>query len=61
MATVGSILFKLTSGVVIETAIPTEYVLIPEIAAAIIRHNWQIGPSYTPGWITFIRYVNYSS
>lgn len=61
MSTIGSIILQLTTGIVNETSIPTEYVLIPEIASAIIRYHWRIGPSYTPGWTTFIRHINYSS
>ena len=61
MSTVGSIILQLTTGIVSETSIPTEYVLIPEIASAIIRYNWNIVPSYTSGWTTFVRRINYSS
>ena len=61
MSSIESVLIQLTSGIMSETSFPTEYAFIPEIAAAIIRYNWQISHSYMPGWTTFIRHVNYSS
>jgi hypothetical protein len=61
MFSISSVLIQLTSGIMTETSFPTEYALIPEIAAALVRYNWRIAPSYTPGWTTFVRYINYSS
>lgn len=61
MSSIQAILFQLTSGIVTETAIPTEYALLPEIATILIKYNWYMGPSYTPGWTTFVRHINYSS
>jgi hypothetical protein len=61
MSSIESILFQLTSGIMTETSMPTEYALIPEIAAMLIRYNWHIAPSYNPGWTTFVRRINYSS
>jgi hypothetical protein len=61
MSSIESILIQLRSGLISETSFPSEYALIPEIAAALIRYNWRIGHSHTPGWTTFIRHINYSS
>lgn len=61
MSSFGSIMFQLTSGLVNETVIPAEYFNIPEINNAIIQYNWIIKNYYVPGWITLVRYINYSS
>jgi hypothetical protein len=54
-------MFQLTSGLINETAIPTQYLQIPEINEIIIRYNWIIRGSVVPGWTTLVRHVNYSS
>jgi len=44
MSSIGSILIQLRAVIINETAIPNDYVLIPEIAAALICYNWHISP-----------------
>ena len=61
MNSISSILFQLTSGLISETAIPNDYIYIPEIKNAIVQYNWTIRSSNIPGWITLVRMVNYSS
>lgn len=61
MSSFQSIMFQLTSGFVTETAIPTDYINIPEINNAIVKYNWILRESYIPGWITLARFINYSS
>lgn len=61
MNSLDSILFQLSSGLVSETAVPTTYLDIPQIAAAIIRFNWALRGSNIPGWTTLVRVINYSS
>ena len=61
MASIDSILYQLTSGLISETAVPSEYVYIPEINNAIVRYNWTLRASNIPGWTTLIRAINYSS
>ena len=59
MSSVQAILFQLTSGLVSETAVQTEYLYVQEIAAAIQHYNWTILPSYVDGWHTLRRYTIY--
>jgi hypothetical protein len=54
-------MFQLTSGFISETAIPTDYLKIIEINAAIVKYNWSIRASNIPGWTNLIRQINYSS
>ncbi len=61
MNSISSILYQLTSGLISETAIPTDYVYIPEINAAIVQYNWTMRGSNIPGWTTLVKVVNYSS
>jgi hypothetical protein len=61
MSSIESLMFQLTSGLINETAIPTQYLQIPEINEIIIRYNWIIRGSVVPGWTTLVRHVNYSS
>jgi hypothetical protein len=61
MSSFESIMFQLTSGLVNETVIPVEYFNILEINNAIIQYNWIIKNYDIPGWITLVRYINYSS
>jgi hypothetical protein len=61
MSSVESIMFQLTSGFVSETAIPTEYIKIPEINTAIVKYNWSIRASNIRGWTNLFRLINYSS
>ena len=58
---VNSLMWQLKSGLVSETAVPTSYLLIPEIAAVVLQYRWYIGHSTMPGWTTLIRNINYSS
>lgn len=57
MSSVQAILFQLTSGLVSETAIQTEYVYVQEIAAAIQNYNWVVTPSSMPGWYSLKRFM----
>ena len=61
MASIDSVLFQLTSGLISETAVPNDYIYIPEINNAIVRYNWTLRASNIPGWVTLVRIVNYSS
>lgn len=61
MTTLESYMFQLTSGLVSETSIPTEYLAIPEIKAALVKYNWSLRASNIPGWTNLIRQINYSS
>lgn len=61
MSSYESIVFQLTSGLVSETAVPTEYLKIPEINSLIVRYNWAIRASNISGWTTLVRQINYSS
>jgi hypothetical protein len=61
MTSHASILYQLTSGLMTETAIPTEYLYVPEISAAIQKYNWSMAPSTIIGWTTLIRVIHYSS
>ncbi len=61
MASINSVLFQLTSGLISETAVPTDYLHIPEINNAIVRYNWTLRASNIPGWTTLVRVINYSS
>ena len=54
-------MFQLTSGLVSETAIPTQYLQYTEILTAIQTYNWSIAPSTMPGWTRLLRVINYSS
>jgi hypothetical protein len=59
MSSVQAILFQLTSGLVSETAVQTEYLYVPEIVAAIQQYNWSVMPSCVAGWHTLKRYGMY--
>lgn len=61
MSSFESIMFQLTSGLVSETSIPTQYLQYNEILTAIQTYNWSITPSTIPGWTRLIRVINYSS
>jgi hypothetical protein len=61
MASIDSVLFQLTSGLISETAVPTDYLHIPEINIAIVKYNWTLRGSNIPGWTTLVRVINYSS
>jgi hypothetical protein len=61
MSSIESIMFQLTSGLVSETAIPTEYLNISEIKAALVKYNWSLRASNIPGWTNLFRMINYSS
>jgi hypothetical protein len=61
MSSIESIMFQLTSGLISETAIPTSYIQIPEVAAALVKYNWSLRASNIPGWTTAVRIINYSS
>ena len=61
MNSIESIMFQLTSGLISETAIPNEYIVYPEVLAAIQRYNWSVAASNVQGWTRLIRIVNYSS
>ena len=54
-------MFQLTSGIISETAIPNEYLKIPEINSLIVQYNWAIRASNIYGWTTLVRQINYSS
>jgi len=59
MSSVQAILFQLTSGLVSETAVQTEYLYVPEIVAEIQQYNWSVMPSCVEGWPTLRRYGMY--
>jgi hypothetical protein len=61
MSTIDSIIIQLTSGILCETDILTEYLQLAEIKNIISRYNWIIRASTIPGWTTLIRQINYSS
>ena len=61
MSSIESVLFQLTSGLISETAVPNDYLHIPEINNAMIRYNWTVRGTNIPGWVTLVRIVNYSS
>jgi hypothetical protein len=61
MSSMESLMFQLTSGLISETAIPTSYLHIPEINAALVKYNWSIRQTNINGWTTVIKIVNYSS
>lgn len=54
-------MFQLTSGLISETAIPNQYLLYPEVLAAIQKYKWSVAASNLEGWTTLVRIVNYSS
>ena len=55
-----SVLVQLTSGFLSHTSIPTEYLQIPEIMAAITQYKWHITAS-SISWTDVVKRVNYSS
>jgi hypothetical protein len=61
MSSIESVMFQLTSGLITETAVPNQYLYIPEINAAIQRYNWTLRESNIPGWTTLVKVINYSS
>lgn len=61
MSSFESLMFQLTSGLVNETAIPTQYLQIPEINDILVRYKWSILVSNISGWTTLVRQINYSS
>jgi hypothetical protein len=61
MSSIEAIMFQLTSGLISETAIPTSYLKIPEINAALVKYNWLIRQSSNNGWTTIVKIINYSS
>ena len=58
---INSILLQLKSGLISETSIPSEYLLISEVVDALYRYNWYIGAQSMSGWTTLIRNISYSS
>ena len=58
---INSILLQLKSGLISETSIPTEYLLISEVVDTLYRYNWYISAQSMSGWTTLIRNINYSS
>lgn len=54
-------MFQLTSGLITETSIPTQYLQYPEILNVIQRYNWSVAVSTVQGWTNLVRIVNYSS
>lgn len=60
MSSIESVMFQLTSGLVNETSIPTNYLYNSEIIAAIQTYKWSLGVSEN-GWTKLIKYINYSS
>ena len=61
MSSYESIMYQLTSGIMAETSIPTEYLQYPEVAEAIRKYNWSLRPSPIYGWTILIRVMNFSS
>jgi hypothetical protein len=60
MSSYESVLVHLTSGFLSQTSIPTEYLKIPEIMAAINQYKWHITAS-NYDWTDVVKIVNYSS
>lgn len=58
---INSLLLQLRSGLISETSVPSEYLLISEVVDAIYQYNWYIGPQSMSGWTTLIKSVSYSS
>lgn len=61
MSSLESYIFQLSSGLISETSIPTEYLQIPEIKVLLVKYNWALRASNMPGWTNLIRQINYSS
>lgn len=61
MVKIELILIQLKSEIMKETSIPNEYILIPEIVAAIKQYNWHIVVTCNPVWTKVVRRINYSS
>lgn len=58
---INSLMRQLKCRLLSETAIPSNYLLIPEIEAVVFEYNWYIGHSNIPGWTKLIRSISYSS
>jgi len=61
MSSIESIIFQLSSRIITETMIPTEYLQYQEIINVINQYNWYIKYSNINGWTALIKNINYSS
>lgn len=61
MSSIESVMFQLTSGLISETSVPNQFIMYPEVLAAIQKYNWTVTGSTIQGWTRLIRIINYSS